>query len=179
MDRRKKVIMLVVMCISLLFIQSAMAESDQAKPGDVITSENCEKIKGSVPDPIFKWVRDEGYRMKIVAGKDFPIPECFAKATEKYGGQARLTEGGGLENYVAGLPFPDPQEPNLGLKIMWNYERGPSKADDWDQLSYLSWANKKDFERDAEIAEKVLYFHGREYLAKTDEDYTLTPNPKA
>jgi hypothetical protein len=50
----------------------------------------------------------------------------FVLATEKYGGQAQavvLPDGRhDIRNYVAGMPFPNPSEPNKGWKIL---------ADDW------------------------------------------------
>lgn len=45
-------------------------------------------------------------------------------ATEKHRGSARLTEEGGLEGYVAGLPFPSAadelEHEHAGLRIAWN-----------------------------------------------------------
>jgi hypothetical protein len=52
------------------------------------------------------------------------LPKPYVEATEKYGGQARLTlQADGryrLENYIAGVPFPNPSGPNKGTAIAAN-----------------------------------------------------------
>ncbi len=64
------------------------------------------------------------HTMEMGPAHDFPPPGDLAKNTEKYSGQVRLEplpSGGWLiKGYVAGLPFPNPQEPNRGVKFMYN-----------------------------------------------------------
>jgi Protein of unknown function (DUF1329) len=54
----------------------------------------------------------------------YPLPQKFLEDTEKYGNQTRLVPlpDGGFTwaGYVAGLPFPNPSEPNAGVKILYN-----------------------------------------------------------
>ncbi|RJP17360.1 MAG: DUF1329 domain-containing protein [Deltaproteobacteria bacterium] len=56
-----------------------------------------------------------------------PIQE-YIDSTEKYKGSARVNKKGGLENYTAGLPFPDPK---TGIEVMYNYEYKYSGDDFW------------------------------------------------
>jgi Protein of unknown function (DUF1329) len=64
------------------------------------------------------------YTMEVGPAHDFAQPGDLVKNTEKYGGQAtleRLPSGGWMiKGYVAGLPFPNPQEPNRGIKLLYN-----------------------------------------------------------
>jgi hypothetical protein len=67
----------------------------------------------------------EGMRLEIgPCFRDYSPPEFFVQATEAHRGQAALTEDGGLENHVAGLPFPadtiDPADATAGLRWAWN-----------------------------------------------------------
>ncbi|HZY58573.1 MAG TPA: DUF1329 domain-containing protein, partial [Candidatus Binataceae bacterium] len=53
-----------------------------------------------------------------------PLSRKYRVDTEKYSGQVRLKQisSGGytVENYVAGVPFPNPTEPELGIKLMYD-----------------------------------------------------------
>ena len=53
-----------------------------------------------------------------------PLPKAFREAGEKYGSQTRvvhLPDGRmNIENFIAGFPFPNPQEPDKGYKILTN-----------------------------------------------------------
>ena len=60
--------------------------------------------------------------MTIGPTRAFAPPRGYIAATEKFGGQAEmvtLPDGRhDLRNYTAGLPFPNPAEPNKGWKIL-------------------------------------------------------------
>jgi len=79
--------------------------------------------------------------MNIVRSRDYEWPAPYKEATERFSPQVRLDAAGDLINYVAGLPFqtPDPNDPQVARKVMWNFQYGPSLTDDLDS-------------RDAEIA---------------------------
>jgi hypothetical protein len=51
------------------------------------------------------------------------MPRAYREATEANSGQVKLSpDGRRLENYVAGMPFPDidPNDPQAAAKVMWN-----------------------------------------------------------
>ena len=53
-----------------------------------------------------------------------PLPQEFLRDTALHSASVKLAElrGGGTlpENYVAGIPFPTPTEPDAGAKVLWN-----------------------------------------------------------
>ncbi len=117
----------------LLFsLGGASFAMDDIPPGTKITRENWEQYKDFMPlgmQELFKgtyhWKLPDDVVMEV--GKVTPIPprRKYKENTEKYGGQVTLKpfeETGGYvpEGYVAGLPFPDPQEPLKAVKIMYN-----------------------------------------------------------
>jgi hypothetical protein len=93
-------------------------------PGDVITAANVAAVKDLV-SPGLEWCISRGWPITIVEPTPTPWLAAYREATERYSGQVRLgADGLSLENYVAGLPFPelDPADPQVAIKIMWNYE---------------------------------------------------------
>jgi hypothetical protein len=76
------------------------------------------------------WQGDLFWKMpddaEIHVGQQHPwtLPKPYVEATEKYGSQTRLTKQPDgrykLENYVAGLPFPNPSDPDKGTMIAAN-----------------------------------------------------------
>jgi len=112
-------------------------------PGDVVSLDRLGILENFLPKAL--WAHREMFfyeGMKLEIGpcfRDYLPPAFFAAATEKFAGQARLTEAGGLENHTAGLPFlPDriaPDDPQAGQKWAWNfaqrYQAGGMFADDF------------------------------------------------
>jgi hypothetical protein len=107
-------------------------------PGDVITWDNREKVKGLLPDELFPYVAEDfkDLRMNIVSANDFTPNQKYIEATVKYACQATVNEKSVLENYTAGEPFPyskwaqeatnracdlSEDDPQLGIKLGWNY----------------------------------------------------------
>ena len=72
----------------------------------------------------------------------------YVEASKENGKNCKLTADGLLEGYSGvGAPFPEPKEPNLATKIMWNqfYKNFP---DDWlIPGSYLSVTKRKGSNR--------------------------------
>ncbi len=69
----------------------------------------------------------EGMRMEIGScHRRYPIPGFYREATEKFADRVRLDSDGDLEDYVAGVPFPqdaiDPQDPSAASKWAWNFQ---------------------------------------------------------
>ena len=64
------------------------------------------------------------YTIEVGPTVDYPSPGDQLKNTEKYSSQVRLEKlpNGGylMKGWVAGFPFPNPQEPNKGIKILYN-----------------------------------------------------------
>src|SRR5512135_1452045 len=134
--RRTKVwLALLVGAVAVTFVTPVRAD---VQPGDVITKDNVDKVKDLV-SPGVEWCVKHGMKMKIVPYKKVEWNKAFREATEKYGGQTKLApDGRSLIGHVAGLPFPtlDPNDPQVALKIMWNFEYKPYVTDDEDLRNF-------------------------------------------
>src|SRR5439155_687943 len=107
-------------------------------PGDKITDQNIDKVKDLI-SPGMEWVIKHGWPITITETKRIEFPQAYKEATEKYSGQVKLTADGlNLVNYVAGLPFPnvDPKDPQVAMKIMWNWGYTHLTTDDVDLRNF-------------------------------------------
>lgn len=110
---------------------------DTIPPGTKITIHNWTQYKRFMP--VWMQVAFSGklhfhiadspeYTVEVGQTGDYPVPKPGREDTEKYAGQTKLvpasTGGFGWEGYHAGIPFPNPQEPNKAVKIMYNMWAG-------------------------------------------------------
>jgi hypothetical protein len=132
----------------------ALADADSPEtipPGTKITLQNWENYKKFMPLWVqaafsgkYKWHvgPEPGYTMEVGPTHHYPLYKKFVEDTEKYGGQAQLVplaDGGfNWKSYVAGIPFPNPAEPNKAVK-----------------LAYDTWANFRP---------KIMDFHAYNWL---------------
>ncbi len=105
----------------------------QVKPGDAIGKDNAAKVKDLLSPGNYILVQN-GMKMNIVPVTHLDWPPPYKAATEKYSPQVGLTPDGTLKNYVAGQPFPlvDPNDPQVAIKVMWNFSFRPLYSDDAD-----------------------------------------------
>ncbi len=123
---------------AVLVLASAAAAHAVANPGDRYDASNVHEIKDLI-SPGVQWCVERGMPITIVETKKITMPRRYLEATEKYAGQARLSaDGRRVENYTAGLPFPniDPNDPQAATKIMWNYDLKPLITDDVDLRNF-------------------------------------------
>ena len=92
------------LAVGLTVLLPRVASAD-VQPGDLVTKENQDKIKGLVADGV-QWCVNRGMEMKIVPYQKIPLPKLYQEATEKYASQVKLKEDQTLEGYIAGRPFP-------------------------------------------------------------------------
>jgi uncharacterized protein DUF1329 len=107
-------------------------------PGDKITTENIDKVKDLI-SPGLEWCIRHGFPITITEPKRIEWPKAYKEATEKYAAQVKMQPDGlALQNYVAGEPFPsiDPKDPQIAMKIMWNYEYKFNPTDDLDLRNF-------------------------------------------
>ncbi|MGD9763156.1 MAG: DUF1329 domain-containing protein [Candidatus Binatia bacterium] len=151
------------------------------QPGDVITKDSADKVADLV-SPGVMWCLKRGMTMKIVPYKQIDWNPPYKAATEKYSAQVKLApDGRSIEGHVAGLPFPkiDPSDPNVALKIMFNYEHKPFVTDDQDLRNFdADTGNVSDKPLDVErhyILDhlRTLFYTGRLYV---DPKPVLLPN---
>jgi len=152
------------------------------KPGDVITAQNVDEA-GDMISPGVKWCVQRGMIIHVVAPQEIELPKPYVEATEKYAPQVRLAPDGlKLENYVAGLPFPhiDVNDPQVAMKIMWNYEYKPFVTDDGDARNFdadtgtINAGEPLKVERHFILDHiRTLYYNGRIFVDPKPE----LPNP--
>ncbi|HVN91905.1 MAG TPA: DUF1329 domain-containing protein [Candidatus Binataceae bacterium] len=130
----KRVAWLAAICVfwgtsvALAADQSASAK-DTIAPGTAITMENWQQYKDFMPEGMvalfegkYFWKMPPDIRIEIAPTELHPLPKNYLEATEKYSGQVKISEqpDGSLRllNYMGGVPFPDPQEPHRGWKVL-------------------------------------------------------------
>src|SRR5437899_11402448 len=97
-------------------------------PGTVINSSNWPQYKQYMSDGEIglwegKWFWKMPADAQINVGSTtvYALPTAYVAASEKYGDQTRIEKGADgrwrLKNYVAGVPFPIPTDPDKGQKI--------------------------------------------------------------
>jgi hypothetical protein len=100
-------------------------------PGSTITMQNWQQYRQFMPDGMaalfegkYGWKMPPGVSMEVGPTVIHPLPPNYLAATERYAGQVHIDElpDGGLtlHNYQGGIPFPNPQEPHKGWKILAN-----------------------------------------------------------
>ena len=127
------------------------ASAAELTPGYVINSGNLDqalestfdgtRVADMLPERMQWLVRNQGLTIPLGTPQDkLPFPERITEATEKYAGQARLKDNLMLENYRAGIPFPDVDlnDPQAGAKVVWNHIHGrPRNGDGSDGTDIL------------------------------------------
>ena len=99
--------------------------SDIPAPGTVITKENVDQFAETLAPWIIQMVKD-GYGfvdpVTITVKESEPNgpPETFMQASQANIGKVTLAADGQLVGWTSGLPFPEPKEPDMALKCMWN-----------------------------------------------------------
>ncbi len=113
-----------------------MVDADSAAtipPGTKITLANWQQYKQFLPMGLqaafsgaytFHVTSDPMYTMVVGPTTHVSPPRQWIADGEKYGSQVKLvpakTGGSTIEGWVAGPPFPNPSEPNIGLKLLFN-----------------------------------------------------------
>jgi hypothetical protein len=147
--------------VALLAALASPVRAD-VQPGDVITKANADKVKDLV-SPGMLWCVQHGWPMKIVAAKPIPLRTAFKEATEKYSGQVKLgADGLGLQNYVAGRPFPniDPNDKQAAIKIMHNFSLQVT-IDDLDLRNFDADTGPISDDRPLQVERHFLIDHFR------------------
>ncbi len=100
-------------------------------PGQVVSFEQLEVLRDFVPSVLWTYRERffyEGMTLEIgPCFRDYSPPAFYQDATSKLSGSATLNDGGGLEGYAAGLPFPPetigPKDPDAGIRWAWNFQK--------------------------------------------------------
>jgi len=120
--------------VRLLIVVAALLAARGAgalEPGTVVDADHADQLTDHALPGVVAAVR-RGLRIEVTAPRTYQWRRAYKEATEKYADQVRLGPDGELQNYVAGLPFPnvDAHDPAAAVKIMWNHALGPALPDD-------------------------------------------------
>jgi len=107
--------------------------ADTIAPGTKITLQNWRQYRRFMPFGLqvlysgkYLWHvgSSPDYTLTVGPSRHILLTRQFAQDTEKYGHQTQLvrvnTGGYDVRGYVAGLPFPNPTEPELATKVLYN-----------------------------------------------------------
>jgi Protein of unknown function (DUF1329) len=106
-------------------------DADSVPDGTVITMQNWQNYRQFMPDGMaaffegrYFWKMPADVQMPVGPTIIHPLPSGYMEATEKYSAQVKVVElpDGGLtlSGYNGGIPFPQPDEPHKGWKILAN-----------------------------------------------------------
>jgi len=170
-------------CAAWIAFSASFAAAD-VEPGTTIQRDNADTVAELV-SPGIRWCLEHGMQMHVTPYKKVEWNRAYREATTQYAGQVQLApDGRSLSGYVAGLPFPelDPNDPQLAVKIMWNYEHKPYFSDDQDLRNFdadtgnVGDDGPMDVERHYLLDHlRTLFYTGRLYV---DPKPGFQPNPE-
>jgi hypothetical protein len=110
---------------------SSAQPDDAIAPGTRITMQNWQNFKQFMPDGMvalfqgtYFWKMPADVSMEVGPTVTYPLPKNYLEATAKYSSQVKIVElpDGGLTltGYQGGIPFPNPEEPHKGWKVLAN-----------------------------------------------------------
>lgn len=98
-----------------------LPQVDGITPGMKLDSSNAHVASTVLPPEIFKYLAAGDFAVTVQETTDMPLRQEYIDATLTHHDKVVVGEEE-LGNYVAGRPFPllDPQDPQAGLKAVWN-----------------------------------------------------------
>jgi len=141
------------------------------KPGMEITRENFDKylpeLQKLLQPSKLKWysmgIKEGLVTLPIGKNRQVPLSKNQVEATRKHKGTARIGVNNQLEEWIAGVPFPEPEN---ALELAWNanptiYRAGHS--DDLLQPSWMGLFNRTKYEKHF-----VWDLYNRQYRGRVD-----------
>jgi len=159
----------------------------QLKPGEVLGPDNWQQAEGLLPPEILKHYKNGEYVNKIY---DWPVGKFkwdkeFLESTERNAGQldvdARGTiveKGSGKQPpFILGYPFPiiDPNDPNAGIKIFWNYIYNFWVNGNVHAQAQLNWVNPTGLDRRTTQDVHFSFYDGQleRYRPQNPQNYSM------
>ena len=154
-----------MMLVVTLLIGFSLGGRSVALGGELMDKHNWEKVKDSlIATRLLEDIKKGIYTINIVPTRSLKGPKYFDELTRKNAGLAKLTPAGQLDNslYKGGIPFPslDPQDPQAGKKVMWNFNwrwQGDDYTGDYDRFCF----DKSNRRVDAGVMVNIMRAVGR------------------
>ncbi len=150
------------------------------EPGVVINADNIEQYKGIVDEFLYRYVKMGWYEIKTGPTFAMSLHPNYVEATRATADGVSLSPEGTLVNHLAGRPFPqepDASDPEAGLKLIWNFQRGFNAGDSETILPFW-WTFRN---ANTGKTERQLRFHWRflnwKHRTVFDPKPDLDPNP--
>ena len=138
------------------------AQAQDIAPGTVLNAANIDQIKSQtfegkpLADLILptqeKMIRELGLQMRLQSSQQIQVDPRLVAATKEHAGKASLDDKKRLQNFVTGMPFAsiDANNPADGIKLAYNFMRGPWYADvvDYNPMYFALINGQKGFERE-------------------------------
>jgi len=150
------------------------------EPGVVINADNVDQYEEILDTFLYRYVKNGWYEVKTRPTFSIPVNPNRIEATREFAPNVTLSPEGTLLNFFGGRPFPqepDINDPEAGLKLMWNFQRGFNAGDsETIKPFYWTFRNGKTGK-----TERQLRFHWRflnwKYRTVFDPKPDVTPNP--
>lgn len=145
----------------------------ELKPGDVLSKGNWDRATDLLPPEILRHYKNGEYVNKIV---DWPLgvynwDPAFKAASEANAGRYVVSPEGTILDkdtgkqppLIYGLPFPqiDPQDPNAGIKILWNFNYQYWSEGSSHNQTVLNWVNPAHIDRESIQDVNFLLYDGQ------------------
>ncbi|MBC7161672.1 MAG: DUF1329 domain-containing protein [Immundisolibacter sp.] len=138
------------------------AQAQDIAPGTVLNAANIDQLKAQtfegkpLADLILptqeKMIRELGLQMRLQSSQQIQVDPRLVAATKENAGKASLDDKKRLQNFVTGMPFAtiDANNPADGIKLAYNFMRGPWYADvvDYNPMYFALINGQKGFERE-------------------------------
>jgi hypothetical protein len=149
---------------------------EQQWAGKKIDKTNIEGVKEFVPENYYKLFIDPNYGgdyfFEIVPYQQTMPTKGDLEATLKYAGTCTIDAKDDLQNYVNGIPFPNP---TTALEIMYNFDN-INMGESLDAIM-PAWLidGKRKYDRNMVVHGRMLWFAGRRDVPPVPE---ILPNDK-
>ncbi len=126
-------------------------------PGMVIDQAKVEQFEAILDTALYRFVKDGWVEIATAETTDFPLSEDYIQASRDNANSVSINPNGTLAGYTAGRAFPhepDANDPDAGLKLVWNYQYGFNSGD--SETIYPFWWTFRDMQTGR--VERILKF---------------------
>ena len=174
----------------------AVPAAAELKKGDTLEQSNCQEAKDLFPPEVLTHYCEGKFQSLVneIPPGLYTLDDSFFKAAKENEGKYKLDEHGSvveassgkIPEYAFGPPFPtiDEKDPDVPLKILWNYEYAYWSNGSSRLQSYLMWLDEKSTapERAISLDAKTKVLEGNPHrepnpqqFSRLDKDILVEP----